>query len=651
MKNKLIFPVLAALSFVLVACGNSNPPVGPDTSESGTSEPTSETEQTTYEVTFNSKGGSAVKKQTVVEGEKATRPANPTKGGHNFADWYTEDTYVNVYDFNTPVTQDFTLYAKWDLSTDPTLVSSVYYFAEGFDTEITLWRDNPDFKAHDKDGWAGSTLPYNMSWRTIMAVDAQGRLCYAVWCPANGYGTPSDYSYACNEYYGKDGVTYLNNPAIKLGDNYASNNADFEIVIPEGGFVLTGHSLGSNDIAAMVSGENILLYSDGADFDEQEARGFNKSHGEWSTRTFKLNETELCIDVYDLATHVTFEGDYSGAFTGDAATATYTKEVKLAGGKKVSFNHFDGVVSTPVNETTFEITGEYGAESSVSKDVEDANTLVINKTGKYTFTLNAKDYTFDIKREVVSDFRINLVDIVGKVPAFVDVAKGHEYTLPTPTEVPAGYTFLRWILADGTTLSNGVYEHDGDITAYAVYDKSGTTVAYAGKLTGFSIDADSELTLWTEGNVLKQEASWIGNGWRMFAIFDSEGRLAYAVMYPPNGYGGPDGDTYMCHSYYKQAGAYATNPAIEVLPGYGPWEPGGSAHNLFNIKVPTGGFAISAHGAVIPKIVNLLTNNAYLGFDGSNENEYIGQINSMNNITDNIFSYSSSENALYSSLF
>ena len=69
---------------------------------------------TKYTVTFNSNGGSSVAKQTVTSGNKATKPANPTKTGYTFAGWYTDNkTFKNAYNFSTKVTASKTLYAKW----------------------------------------------------------------------------------------------------------------------------------------------------------------------------------------------------------------------------------------------------------------------------------------------------------------------------------------------------------------------------------------------------------------------------------------------------------------------------------------------------------------------------------------------------------
>ena len=67
----------------------------------------------TLTVTFEVSGGSAVAAQSVVKGEKVTRPADPTKAGNAFDGWFQDATFSVAFDFETPITSDVTLYAKW----------------------------------------------------------------------------------------------------------------------------------------------------------------------------------------------------------------------------------------------------------------------------------------------------------------------------------------------------------------------------------------------------------------------------------------------------------------------------------------------------------------------------------------------------------
>lgn len=75
----------------------------------------SPTPVTTHTVTFDSDGGSEVASQTVEDGAKVTEPADPTKSDYTFGGWYKENTLTTEWDFeNDTVTDDITLYAKWE---------------------------------------------------------------------------------------------------------------------------------------------------------------------------------------------------------------------------------------------------------------------------------------------------------------------------------------------------------------------------------------------------------------------------------------------------------------------------------------------------------------------------------------------------------
>lgn len=68
-----------------------------------------------YKVTFQMNGhGAQVAALDVVSGEKLTAPAQPTETNWVFRGWFTSNALQNVYDFNTPVTSDMTLFAKWN---------------------------------------------------------------------------------------------------------------------------------------------------------------------------------------------------------------------------------------------------------------------------------------------------------------------------------------------------------------------------------------------------------------------------------------------------------------------------------------------------------------------------------------------------------
>jgi len=114
--KKAIFALLALLTvFAMVSCSNpaDPPPFIPPI--------------TTQTVTFNANGGTftgggATSTVTVVKGTAVTAPAVPVKTAtatetYAFGGWYTSQTTqttATVYDFDTPVTADIILYAKWN---------------------------------------------------------------------------------------------------------------------------------------------------------------------------------------------------------------------------------------------------------------------------------------------------------------------------------------------------------------------------------------------------------------------------------------------------------------------------------------------------------------------------------------------------------
>lgn len=65
-----------------------------------------------YTVTFQSEGGSEVASQ-IRANTPADRPADPTKEGYTFIGWYNGES---EWDFETPVTADLTLTAKWQIN-------------------------------------------------------------------------------------------------------------------------------------------------------------------------------------------------------------------------------------------------------------------------------------------------------------------------------------------------------------------------------------------------------------------------------------------------------------------------------------------------------------------------------------------------------
>ena len=104
---------------------------------------------TTFTVTFETNGGTAVAAQTVTDGSKAVKPADPTKDGFTFDGWYQDATLTVAFSFDTAITANTTLYAKWtEIVTPGTISYTVVSGANGTWTEgdivITVKRSEDD---------------------------------------------------------------------------------------------------------------------------------------------------------------------------------------------------------------------------------------------------------------------------------------------------------------------------------------------------------------------------------------------------------------------------------------------------------------------------------------------------------------------------
>jgi len=64
-------------------------------------------------LTFETNGGSQIDAQKIEYGKLAVQPTNPIKAGFEFVGWYIDIELSAQFDFDTPLTQDITIYASW----------------------------------------------------------------------------------------------------------------------------------------------------------------------------------------------------------------------------------------------------------------------------------------------------------------------------------------------------------------------------------------------------------------------------------------------------------------------------------------------------------------------------------------------------------
>ena len=119
-------------------------------------------------------GEEVYESKTVTSGETVAEPTEPVKDGYIFTGWYTDEACTKAYNFETPVTDNLTLYAGWEEIPEPETVTVTFNTNGGSKIDpITVEKgekvtappapNNGDF---DFDGWytdPACTEPYDFN--------------------------------------------------------------------------------------------------------------------------------------------------------------------------------------------------------------------------------------------------------------------------------------------------------------------------------------------------------------------------------------------------------------------------------------------------------------------------------------------------------
>lgn len=163
-KNKKLFVAIVAVVAALVVAtvsivaiiaskGNGSGNSNVSSSSSGT------TPDVEYTVSFDTVGGSSIESVTVAAGKKVVEPAIPTKNGFKFGGWYTDKDYRegSKYQFNTPVTGNITLYARWldtSLASEPFTISfELNYTGKSLAPQETVGGYPVDLPIPEREGY------------------------------------------------------------------------------------------------------------------------------------------------------------------------------------------------------------------------------------------------------------------------------------------------------------------------------------------------------------------------------------------------------------------------------------------------------------------------------------------------------------------
>ncbi len=144
--------------------------------------------KTKYTVTFDTDGGSSVSDRVVAEDSLVSKPLTPIKEGYTFKEWTLDR---ETFDFNTKITKDITLVAKWEKdeveetpnsngssstpggSTTPTVTKYTVTFNSDGGSKVTsktvnkgskvLKPTNPTKSGYTFNGWTLNGKAYNFN--------------------------------------------------------------------------------------------------------------------------------------------------------------------------------------------------------------------------------------------------------------------------------------------------------------------------------------------------------------------------------------------------------------------------------------------------------------------------------------------------------
>ena len=346
-----------------------------------------------YTITFNSNDGTSVAPQNVNAGEKLTEPTPaPTREGFTFDGWYEDSTFSTKFNFDTPITDNMTLYANWT------------------ENKYTL--------TFDANGGSGTMTP---------KADLTGE--YTL--PANGFTAPTGKQFK--------GWSLTTDGAIVTKVDMTENKTVYAIWedIPVVTYTVSFDANGGTGTMADVtdiSGEYTLPANGftapaGKQFKAWSVGGVEKVVGDKITVTANTTVTAVWepipVTTYDLTTsvnggHGTISASKTGLTAGSTETITFNPEVGYE------------IDTVTVNGTATSVSG---------------NTLNVTMNENKTVVVTYKAIEYNI---TVTDGKAT----IGAGSEISKAAEGTAVTL-TANAAPSGKVFDKWeVVSGGITLAD-----------------------------------------------------------------------------------------------------------------------------------------------------------------------------------------------------
>ena len=422
-------------------------------------------------ITFDNKGyGVAPKSQTVYTDEKITKPADLTADGYIFGGWYTNpDCTGNAYDFNTIVTDDMTLYAKWTkasynitFNTNGGSINDTKPTAYSYGDEVLL-PTNITKPGYTFMGWYSNENLLGKQITKIETTDTGNKTYYAAWSINNYIVT-----------FNSDGDSVIEPQTVEYGKKATSVTSSKKGYVFDGWYTDAEFKNAydfdtkvTNDVTLYAKFNPIIYtitYEDelGAVNNNQKTYAFgsefalsNLSYDGYSFKGWYDKTTDKRIT----GIRSTDEGDI-------VLVAKWVKKETSDSDKYYNIT-FDSNGGTDVDA----IEVKEGDEAFLPKPVKPGYTFIGWYNGDTKIDndyIYMSDMTLVAHWEETTIYRTIIFNTDGgNTIKSIQVKDGETVTLPTPTK--EGYTFNGWTI-NGKPIDSS-YEFDSDIILKATWVK------------------------------------------------------------------------------------------------------------------------------------------------------------------------------------
>ena len=363
---------------------------------------------TVHPVYFDTRGGTPVAYQLIKDGEMVTKPTDPTRAGWTFDGWCIDSALTETFDFNTPITKDITLYARW----------GSYIFASAYDATNDEGSRGGMVRADSGKYYTNASFWARENGNVTLTAKADNGYKFVKWVKDT-----------------KDGETVtINNSFTVTFTGEVTYYAIFE-VDPDAVYSVTVSNDGNGTATASPesgkSGTEVTLTAtptkDGYEFDRWEVT---------PDIVTVTDDNKLTIGTTNVAVKAIFK------------LATYNVNVTVNGNGTATADHISGCMGTEVALTAIP-----ASNHRFVKWIVVSGGVTITTDNK--FTIGTADVQIEAIFEPIT-YKVTIInDGSGRGTANASPAFGISGTEVTLTATPnSGYKFKEWqVVSGGVTVT------------------------------------------------------------------------------------------------------------------------------------------------------------------------------------------------------